>query len=603
MSSALPEQAVADRASQVTIVLPDGSRRTRASGHRHELAAAIGPGLAKAAVAMGSTASCGTSRATARWRLVRFVRFQDDEALPVIRHDAAHVMAEAVKELFPETQVTIGPAIEDGFYYDFAREEPFTPDDLARSRRGCARSSSATSPSARGLAARRGHRPLRGHRRALQGRAHRGDSRRRDDHPLSPGQFHRPLPRPAPAVHRPAGQAFKLIEAGRRLLARRQPQPDAAADLRHRLGEPEAARRIPAPARGGGAARPPALGRELGLFHFQEEAAGSAFWHPKGWVLYRTIESYLRRRLARAGYQEVRTPQLIDRALWETSGHWENFGEHMFTLESEHKTLALKPMNCPGHVPDLQSAPAQLSRPAAAPRRVRLLPSQRAVRRAARPDAGARLHPGRRPHLLHARADHGRDRGVLRAAASVYRDFGYDDVPDQLRRPAAGARRQRRGLGPGRAGALAGGRASGIETTLNPGEGAFYGPKLEFCLRDAIGREWQCGTFQVDFVLPERLGASYVGEDGRKHTPVMLHRAILGSIERFIGILIEHHAGSLPLWLAPVQAVVASITNDADAYGREVGEALPAPASATSSISAATRSATRCASIRLRRCR
>ena len=347
------------------------------------------------------------------------------------------------------------------------------------------------------------------------------------------------------------------------------------------------------------------LGKELDLFHFQEEAAGAAFWHPKGWTVYRAIEAYVRRRLEAAGYVEVKTPQLLDRSLWEASGHWEKFGQHMFVLEAEHKIARDQADELPGACADLQPAPAQLPRPAAAHGRVRLLPPQRAVGRPARADAGARLHPGRRPHLLHARSRSPRRRSRSASCCkSIYRDFGFEDVfvnfadrppvragDDEIWDRAEQALRE----------AIA---AAGLETRLNPGEGAFYGPKLEFVLRDAIGREWQCGTLQVDFVLPERLKASYVGEDGQKHRPVMLHRAILGSMERFIGILIEEHAGRLPLWLAPVQVVVATITNESDDYAREVGRrAGRGRASATSSTSAATRSATRCASTRSPRCR
>jgi threonyl-tRNA synthetase len=576
MSSALPEQAVADRASQVTIVLPDGSRRTfEHAVTGTELAAAIGPGLAKAAVAMEvDGALWDLSRQLPDGASVRFVRFQDDEALPLIRHDAAHLMAEAVKELWPETQVTIGPAIEDGFYYDFARDEPFTPGDLeaieARMREIVQRDEPlerevwerdkavaffeglgehykaeliAAIPEGEAITTyRQGdfidlcrgpHMPSTGRMGAFKllkvaGAYWRGDSRN-------------------PMLQRIYGTAWAS-----------QKQLDAYL---HRLEEAERRdhRR---------------LGRQLGWFHFQEEAAGAAFWHPKGWVLYRTIESYLRRRLARAGYQEIRTPQLIDRALWETSGHWEKFGEHMFTLESESKTLALKPMNCPGHVQifnqrlhSYRDLPLRLAEYGSCHRNEPsgALHGLMRVRAFTQDDAHIFCVPEQITSETAAFCD---------LLASVYRDFGYDEFQinfadrptlragsDEVWDQAEQALWQ----------AV---RASGIETKLNPGEGAFYGPKLEFCLRDAIGREWQCGTFQVDFVLPDRLGASYVGEDGRKHVPVMLHRAILGSLERFIGILIEHHAGNLPLWLAPVQAVVASITNDADGYGREVGEAL-----------------------------
>ena len=577
MSSALPEQAVADRAS-TSVVLPDGSRRTfdhAVTGA--ELAASIGPGLARAAVAMEVDGQLwDLSRALPDGAAVRFVRFQDDEALPLIRHDAAHLMAEAVKELWPDTQVTIGPAIEDGFYYDFARDEPFTPDDLAAIEARMREIVERDEPLERevwerdkavaffeGIGERykaeliaaipegepittyrqgnfidlcRGpHMPSTGRMGAFRllkvaGAYWRGDSRN-------------------PMLQRIYGTAWAS-----------QKQLDSYL---HRIEEAERRdhRR---------------LGRQLGWFHFQEEAAGSAFWHPKGWVVYRTIEDYLRRRLAKAGYEEIRTPQLIDRSLWETSGHWEKFGEHMFTLESEHKTLALKPMNCPGHVQvfnqRLQSyrdLPLRLAEFGSCHRNEPsgALHGLMRVRAFTQDDA----HIFCTPEQITAETE-----AFCTLLASVYRDFGYDEFKikfadrppvragsDEVWDQAEGALWQ----------AV---RASGIETTLNPGEGAFYGPKLEFCLRDAIGREWQCGTFQVDFVLPDRLGASYVGQDGHKHAPVMLHRAILGSMERFIGILIEHHAASLPLWLAPVQAVVATITNDADGYGREVGEALAA---------------------------
>jgi threonyl-tRNA synthetase len=318
------------------------------------------------------------------------------------------------------------------------------------------------------------------------------------------------------------------------------------------------------------------LGRELDLFHFQEEAAGAAFWHPKGWTVYRAIEAYVRRRLDAAGYVEVRTPQLLDRSLWEASGHWEKFGEHMYVLEAEHKVLALKPMNCPAHVQifnqrqhsyrDLPLRMAEFgschrNEPSGA------LHGLMRVRAFTQDDA----HIFCTPEQITAETI-----AVCDLLKSIYRDFGFGDVFVRFAdRPPVRAGddaiwdRAEQALRAATA-------AAGLETEYNPGEGAFYGPKLEFVLRDAIGREWQCGTHQVDFVLPERLKASYVGEDGQKHTPVMLHRAILGSMERFIGIVIEEHAGRLPLWLAPVQAVVATITNESDDYARAVGRALGA---------------------------
>jgi threonyl-tRNA synthetase len=576
MNSALPEQAVAERSSPVTIVLPDGSRRS--FGHAvtgTELAAAIGPGLAKAAVAMEVDGELwDLSRGLPDGASVRFVRFEDEQALPLIRHDAAHLMAEAVKELWPDTQVTIGPAIEDGFYYDFARDEPFTPDDLAAIEARMREIVQRDEPLERevwqrdkavaffeGLGER--------YKAELIAAIPEGETittyRQGNFIDLCRGPH-------MPSTGRMG--AFKLLKVAgaywrgdsRNAMLQRiygtawasQKQLDAYL---HRLEEAERRdhRR---------------LGRQLDWFHFQEEAAGSAFWHPKGWVIYRTIESYLRRRLARAGYAEIRTPQLIDRQLWETSGHWEKFGEHMFTLESENKTLALKPMNCPGHVQvfnqrlhSYRDLPLRLAEFGSCHRNEPsgALHGLMRVRAFTQDDAHIFCTP---EQIASETAE------FCSLLASVYRDFGYDACQINFAdRPTVRAGSDEV-WDQAEAALWEAVRASGIETRLNPGEGAFYGPKLEFCLRDAIGREWQCGTFQVDFVLPDRLGASYVGEDGRKHIPVMLHRALFGSMERFIGILIEHHAGSLPLWLAPVQAVVASITNDADAYGREVGEAL-----------------------------
>jgi threonyl-tRNA synthetase len=573
MNSALPEQTAAE---QITIVLPDGSRRTfEHAVTGTQLAASIGPGLAKAVVVMEVNGELwDLSRQLPDGASVRFVRFQDDEALPLIRHDAAHLMAEAVKELWPDTQVTIGPAIEDGFYYDFARGEPFTPDDLeaieARMREIVKRDEPLEREVWQRDAAVSFFEGLGEHYKAeLIEAIPQGDTittyRQGDFIDLCRGPH-------MPSTGRMG--AFKLLKVAgaywrgdsRNPMLQRiygtawasQKQLDAYL---HRIEEAERRdhRR---------------LGRQLGWFHFQEEAAGSAFWHPKGWVIYRAAEDYIRRRLDRAGYQEIRTPQLVDRTLWETSGHWEKFGEHMFTLESEHQTLALKPMNCPCHVQifnqqihsyrDLPLRMAEFgschrNEPSGA------LHGLMRVRAFTQDDA----HIFCTPEQITSETE-----AFCALLASVYRDFGYEEFQikfadrpevragsDEVWDQAEGALWQ----------AV---RASGIETTLNPGEGAFYGPKLEFNLRDAIGRQWQCGTFQVDFVLPYRLGASYVAEDGRKHMPVMLHRAILGSMERFIGILIEHHAGNLPLWLAPVQAVVAPITNDADGYAREVGLAL-----------------------------
>ena len=483
-------------------------------------------------------------------------------------------MAEAVQDLYPGTQVTIGPPIEDGFYYDFARNEPFHPDDLARIEARMAEIIAADLPFRREVV---------GRDEARRRFAELGESYKLQlldaipaDEPVTlyhqGGWFDLCRGPHGPSTGRIG--AFKLTKiAGaywrgdsrnamlQRIYGTAWASQKQLDDYLHRLEEAERRdhRR---------------LGKELDLFHFQEEAAGAAFWHPKGWTVYRAIEAYVRRRLDAAGYVEVKTPQLLDRSLWEASGHWEKFGEHMFVLEAEHKTLAIKPMNCPAHVQIFNQRQHSY----------RDLPLRMAEFGSChRNEPSGALHG-----LMRVRAFTQDDAhifctpeqiteetiGVCDLLKSIYRDFGFEDVFVRFAdRPPVRAGddaiwdRAEQALRDATA-------AAGLETELNPGEGAFYGPKLEFVLRDAIGREWQCGTHQVDFVLPERLKASYIGEDGQKHVPVMLHRAILGSMERFIGIVIEEHAGRLPMWLAPVQVVVATITNDFDDYAREVGRAL-----------------------------
>jgi threonyl-tRNA synthetase len=485
---------------------------------------------------------------------IRFIRLEDDEALPILRHDCAHVMAEAVQDLFPGTEVTIGPPIEDGFFYDFARNAPFAPEDLERIEARMAEIVAEDKPFRREVVSREEAKA----RFEAMGERYKqeilGDIP--EGQPITlyhQGRWFDLCRGPhGPSTGRIG--AFKLTKlAGaywrgdsrnpmlQRIYGTAFPTRKQLDQYLHRLEE--AARRDHR-----------RLGRELDLFHFQEEAAGSAFWHPKGWTLYRVVESYVRRRLDAAGYVEVKTPQLIDRALWEASGHWEKFGQHMFALETEHKTLAIKPMNCPGHVQifnqrqhsyrDLPLRMAEFgschrNEPSGA------LHGLMRVRAFTQDDA----HIFCTPEQVTSETE-----AFCALLLGIYADFGFDQVRVNFAdRP------------PVRAGA---------DDVWDRGEGAFYGPKLEFVLEDAIGREWQCGTLQVDFVLPERLNASYVAEDGQKHRPVMLHRAVLGSLERFIGILIEQHAGRMPPWLAPVQVVVATITNEADAYARIVGEAL-----------------------------
>jgi len=563
----------------VAITLPDGSQRPYpASVSGAQLAADIGPGLAKAALVIKVEDQLrDLAHGIDRDARVAIVTRKDPEALELLRHDCAHVLAEAAKELYPDIQVTIGPAIEDGFYYDFSRKTPFTPEDLEK----------------------------------LEKRMHeivdRDEPIRREEWPrdkaiayfesigehykaqlifffndtatteiYTQGGFTDLCRGPHLASTSKLGHAFKLMKVAgaywrgdhrnemlQRVYGTCWRDEKELKTYLTRLEEAEKRdhRR---------------LGREMHLFHQQEEAAGMVFWHPKGWVLYRLCESYIRRRLDRSGYVEIKTPQLIDRALWERSGHWEKFRQNMYTSESEERIFALKPMNCPGAVQVFRQG----------------LKSYRDLPlRLAEFGACHRYEPSGALHgIMRVRAflqDDGHifctedqiteeTRKFCDLLMSVYQDFGFTDVAIKFSdRPAVRAGTDET-WGKAEGALKSAVEAAGFTYTLNPGEGAFYGPKLEFVLRDAIGRDWQCGTLQVDFVLPERLDAEYVGADGARHRPVMLHRAILGSLERFIAILIEQYSGKLPLWLAPVQVVVASITNDADDYATKVAVALSA---------------------------
>ncbi len=564
-----------------TITLPDGSaRRFDGPVTGTTVAAAIGPGLARAALAMKLDGRLvDLSRVIEDDAHVVFVTRRDADALEMIRHDTAHVLAEAVQALYPGTQVTIGPSIENGFYYDFARNDPFTPEDFpaieAKMREIVARNA----PFEREVWDRneaiaffeaRGERYKAELIRDLPGTETITMYKQGDWIDLCRGPHMRGTG--------DIGPAFKLMKVAgaywrgdhRNAMLSRiygtawRDQKELDAYLTQ-LEEAERRdhRRI---------------GRDMGLFHLQEEAVGSVFWHPKGWKLYRAAESYMRRRLDAAGYLEVKTPQLVDRALWEASGHWDKYRENMFLarVDEEEKTLALKPMNCPCHVLIFNQGL----------RSYRDLPM-----RLAEFGACHRYEPSGALHgIMRVRAFTQDDAHIFctedqigaetvrftSLLSSIYDDFGFPEFRVKFSdRPE-----QRAGTDEtwDRAeGALKDAcDVAGVEYTLNPGEGAFYGPKLEFVLRDAIGRDWQCGTLQVDFVLPERLDAEYVGEDGARHRPVMLHRAILGSFERFLGILIEQYAGRFPLWLAPVQVAVATIVSDADDYARDVAAALEA---------------------------
>ena len=559
----------------VAITLPDGSVKSY-EGPVTGAFVAADVGLAEAALAVRvDGAMWDLARPIGGGVAVSVVTPGDDDAVALIRHDAAHAMAEAVKELYPETQVTIGPAIENGFYYDFSRPEPFTPEDLekieARMREIVDRDEEVV-------------REVWAQEDAIQFFRDRGEHYKAeiiadlaDDEEITlyrQGDFVDLCRGPhLPSTGR-LGKAFKLMKVAgaywrgdsrNEMLQRIYGTAWATeAELKAYLTMLEEAERRDHRR----------LGPEMGLFHIQDVAAGSVFWHPKGWTLYRTLQDYVRRRLDAAGYVEVNTPELVDRSLWEDSGHWEKFREHMFTAESEERVLVLKPMNCPCHV--------QIYRQGI--KSYRDLPVRMAEFGSCyRNEPSGALHGLMRVRAFTQDDAHifctedqiaSETKAFCDLLLGMYGDFGFDDVTVKFAdRPPVRAGsdetwdKAERALADATA-------AAGVKTLLNPGEGAFYGPKLEFDLRDAIGREWQLGTLQVDFVLPERLDATYVGEDGAKHRPVMLHRAILGSLERFIGVLIEHYAGRLPLWLAPVQAVVATITDAADDHARVVHRAL-----------------------------
>ncbi|MGE0736731.1 MAG: threonine--tRNA ligase [Alphaproteobacteria bacterium] len=570
----------------VAITLPDGSvRQFPGPVTGAELAAAIGPGLAKAALAVRIDGALkDLSLPIEADAKVSIVTSKDAEALDLIRHDAAHVLAEAVQELYPGTQITFGPSTEDGFYYDFVRDQPFTPDDFSKIEARMKEIVERDEKISREVWSRQ---------RAIEHFESIGEKYKAEWVGEIPAGDEISIYRQGNWLdlcmgpHLPSTgklpKAFKLMKvAGAywRGDARNQQLQriygTAWADEKQlkayltRLEEAEKRdhRRI---------------GREMDLFHQQEEAVGSVFWHPKGWTLWRTLERYLRARLEASDYVEVKTPQLIDRKLWEASGHWEKFYEGMFLAvprsetakqDEAHRIYALKPMNCPGHIQIFRQGQKSY----------RDLPL-----RFAEFGSCHRYEPSGAMHgIMRVRAFTQDDAHIFCTEdqivaetksfcdllRKVYGDLGFADVRVKFSdRPAT------------RAGSDAvwdkaehalrsASEQAGVELELNPGEGAFYGPKLEFVLRDAIGRDWQCGTLQVDFVMPDRLDAKYVGEDGQFHRPVMLHRAILGSFERFIGVLIEHYAGRFPLWLAPVQAVVASITNDHDDYARKVAERL-----------------------------
>jgi threonyl-tRNA synthetase len=561
----------------ITVTLPDGARRQVSSGvSGREIAAAIAKSLEKKAVAMLldgvvrdlSDAVTGDSS-------VNFLTRDDDEALPLIRHDCAHVLAEAVQELFPGTQVTIGPVIDTGFYYDFHRAEPFTPADFPAIEKKMREIIGRDRPFTKRIVSREEAKKFfraRGElfKVELVDAIPEGEEVKlydqggwvdlcRGPHMTSTGKI---------------GSAFKLMKVAgaywrgdarnpmlTRIYGTAWASQEQLAQHLHQLEEAERRdhRR---------------LGREMDLFHFQEEGPGVVFWHAAGWTLFQELVSYMRRRI-KDDYQEVNAPQILDRALWEASGHWGWYRENMFTTETEdERVFAIKPMNCPGHVQIFKHG----------------LKSYRDLPiRLAEFGAVHRYEPSGALHgLMRVRGFTQDDAHIFCTGEqlaeeclkindlilSVYADFGFQDVILKL------ATRPQKRVGTDamwdHAEEVLGGlleeiaRSSNgrIVTGINPGEGTFYGPKFEYTLRDAIGREWQCGTTQIDFNLPERLGAFYVDSHSQKQRPVMVHRAICGSMERFLGILLEHFAGAFPLWLAPRQVIVATIVSDADEYAR-----------------------------------
>jgi threonyl-tRNA synthetase len=559
------------------ITLPDGSQRTYSEPVSIEkVAADIGPGLAKAALAGKVDGKLvDTSYVIDRDTRLAIVTDRDPEGLEVIRHSTAHLLAQAVKQLFPDAQVTIGPVIEDGFYYDFAYKRPFTPEDLVVIEERMRELSKADHKVTRRVMPRdeavkffRDQGEIykaeiiasipAGEQISLYGQSDWVDLCR-GPHVPSTGKL----------------RAFKLMKiAGaywrgdsrnemlQRIYGTAWPDDKQLKAYLTRLEEAEKRDHRK-------------LGKEQDLFHFQEEAPGAVFWHPKGWTMFQALIAYMREKQREAGYQEVNAPEIMDAELWRRSGHLEKFGENMFlTKTPDERVYAIKPMNCPGHVQIFNQGL----------RSYRDLPLRFAeFGKVHRYEPSGALHG-----LMRVRAftqddahvfvteDQLVDESVrgIHLLLSIYRDFGFDDVrvkfSDRPEKRVGGDDvwdRAEQALQDAT-------RAAGVEFTLNKGEGAFYGPKLEFVLKDAIGRDWQCGTWQVDLNMPGRLDAHYIDDHSNKRTPIMLHRAIFGSLERFIGILIEHHAGKLPTWLAPVQAVVLNITDNQAEYALKVTETL-----------------------------
>ncbi|HMM71399.1 MAG TPA: threonine--tRNA ligase [Rhodocyclaceae bacterium] len=554
------------------ITLPDGSRREYASPRTvAEVAADIGPRLAQSALAAKLDGRLvDTSSVIDRDVHLSIITERDADGLEVIRHSTAHLLAHAVKELYPEAQVTIGPVIENGFYYDFAYQRPFTPDDLRAIEARMAELAKRDIRVTREVWARD---------RAIEFFLSQGERYKAELIATIPEGEEVSLYRQGDFIdlcrgpHVPSTsklKAFKLMKVSGaywRGDSRNEMLQRVYGTAWSKREELEAYLSMLEEAEKRDHRR---LGQQLELFHMQEEAPGMVFWHPKGWVIWQEVEQYLRAKFRDHGYQEVRTPLVMDRVFWEKSGHWDNYREHMFTTASESRDYAVKPMNCPGHVQIYNSGL----------RSYRDLPVRLAEFGSChRNEPSGALHG-----LMRVRAFTQDDAhifcteeqvqsevaGFVTMLQQVYADFGFRDVQVKL------STRPDKRMGSdevwdrAEAALAAALDQNALAYALQPGEGAFYGPKVEFALKDSIGRSWQCGTIQLDFNLPERLDAEYVADDNSRRRPVMLHRAIVGSMERFIGILIEHHAGALPLWLAPVQLVVANITDQQAGYAEEI---------------------------------
>ncbi|WP_435627004.1 threonine--tRNA ligase [Candidatus Ferrigenium straubiae] len=558
------------------ITLPDGSQRSFAQPVTvADVASSIGAGLARAALAGKVDGKVvDTSHLIEQDAALAIVTDKDADGVEIIRHSTAHLLAHAVKELFPDTQVTIGPVIENGFYYDFSYKRPFTPEDLAAIEKRMGEIAKLDLPVARRVLPRD---------EAVAYFKHIGEQYKaeiiasipadQDVSLYSEGEFTDLCRGP----HVPSTgklKAFKLMKlAGaywrgdsknemlQRIYGTAWAKKEELDAYLHQIEEAEKRDHRK-------------LGKQLELFHMQDSSPGMVFWHPKGWTLWQEVEQYMRRKFREHGYQEVRTPTIMDRTLWEKSGHWENYRDNMFTTCSENRDYAVKPMNCPGHVQifnhglhSYRDLPLRLAEFGSCHRNETSgsLHGLMRVRGFTQDDA----------HIFCTEDQvQSEVSNFIVMLNEVYRDFGFNEVLVKLStRPEkrVGSDETWDRAEAGLASAL---QQNGLEYEVQPGEGAFYGPKVEFTLKDSLGRLWQCGTIQLDFNLPVRLDAEFVDEDNSRKPPVMLHRAILGSMERFIGILIEHHAGAFPLWLAPVQAVLMNISQAQEEYVLQVAQVL-----------------------------